>query len=280
MTIGRVNEILRSSFVDGPGHRAVIFLQGCSFNCLYCHNPYTINECIHCGICVDACPADALENVDGKVIWNRERCTECDTCIKICPYFSSPKVRDMTPEDVWQEIEPAAAFISGVSVSGGEPLLQIPFLIELFNLIHARSDLTTLIETNGSVDNAEMCSMLPYVDLVQVDLKCGDETLHEKLTGQPIDAVIQNIRSAYAAGKLFSVQQVIVDEFTASKELIAKTAKILASIDPSIRLRLVKFRAHGTTGAAAEWQSPTDAVMNALQTAAFSNGLENVVISL
>ncbi|MDO9545119.1 MAG: YjjW family glycine radical enzyme activase [Pelolinea sp.] len=280
MISGKINKILTSSFVDGPGNRAVIFLQGCNFNCLYCHNPYTINECIHCGVCVEQCPADALEMVDDKVHWIMDLCTECDTCIKVCPYSSSPKVRAMTSEEIWQGIDSAVPFLSGVSVSGGEPLLQIPFLVEFFDLIHDRSNLTTYIETNGYVKKEDMLNILPHVDLVQVDLKCMDDELHKTLTGKSVDAVMESIRLVHEKGKLYSVQQVIVNDFTANEKLIGSTADFLVSVDPSIRLRLVKFRPHGTIGAAASWQSPSDEMMVDLQKTALARGLKIVSISI
>ena len=116
MAVGRINKILTSSFVDGPGNRAVVFLQGCDFHCLYCHNPYTINECIHCGVCVPQCPAQALVEEDGSVRWIEKKCTDCDTCISVCPYHASPKVKEMNADDVWEVISPVSKYISGVSV--------------------------------------------------------------------------------------------------------------------------------------------------------------------
>ena len=55
-----VNRILPFSSVDGPGNRTVVFLQGCGFDCKYCHNPETRNLCISCGDCVGKCPAHAI----------------------------------------------------------------------------------------------------------------------------------------------------------------------------------------------------------------------------
>ena len=280
MKIGNINKILTSSFVDGPGNRAVIFLQGCNFQCLYCHNPYTINDCIHCGLCVEHCPSNALELVAGKVRWIQDHCTECDTCIQVCPYFSSPKVRMMTSDEVWQELDPVKPFLSGVSVSGGEPLLQIPFLIDFFKQVHDHSKLTTLIETNGNAAESELRSILPYVDLVQVDLKCIDDEMHLKLTGSSLQMVKQSIQFFHEHDKLYSVQQVIVDDFSASAEMVRRTADFLASIDPSIRLRLVKFRPHGTKGEALEWQTPSDDLMEYFKNITLSCGLRNVVISM
>ena len=280
MAPGKINKILTSSFVDGPGNRAVVFLQGCNFNCLYCHNPYTINECIHCGVCVPECPEGALVEKDGRVVWIEEKCTDCDTCISVCPYHSSPKVKLMTPEEVWAQIKPVSPFISGVSVSGGEPALQAEFLFEFFKLVKSSSDLTTLIETNGTHAGDAMGPAMPYLDLVQVDVKAMDAEHHLELTGKPLEPVLEAVRFYHLAGKLFSIQQVIVQGFTASKEQVLKLADFLAAIDPTIPLRLVRFRAHGTLAPAASWDSPEDALMDRLVTAAKSRGLLNVTKSL
>ncbi len=280
MIYGKINKILQSSFVDGPGNRAVVFLQGCNFHCLYCHNPYTISECIHCGICVEPCPEEALIQVGDEVRWIEERCVDCDTCIEVCPHFSSPKVKRMTAEEVWRAIKTSKPFISGISVSGGEPTLQVPFLLEFFEIVHSQSALTTLIETNGFVEIESVKPLLPELDLVQVDLKAFDNDLHLSLTGQPVQSVRDTIRYFAEIGKLYAVQQVIVMNYTDDAENMAATAAFLAGINPMIRLQLVKFRPHGTTGEAKTWRSPTDKIMNSLSSAARAQGLVNVNVSL
>src|SRR5512139_4018966 len=140
---GWINHILPQSFVDGPGNRVVVFLQGCNLHCLYCHNPYTINLCNHCGLCVDTCPSGALTLVDGTVTWDSERCKECDTCIHTCPSNSSPRAISMTAEELWSKVKPISSFISGVTLSGGEPILQADFVVEFLAIVKKRSSLTT-----------------------------------------------------------------------------------------------------------------------------------------
>ncbi|MEA3510897.1 MAG: 4Fe-4S binding protein, partial [Actinomycetota bacterium] len=96
-TLGRLNRVLRFSTVDGPGNRFVIFVQGCNFNCVSCHNPYTITDCNHCGLCVDPCPEDALAIETGPVVVvDRNTCTGCDVCIDVCPSDSTPLAYEAT----------------------------------------------------------------------------------------------------------------------------------------------------------------------------------------
>lgn len=115
---GLVTDVIEFSAVDGPGNRFVVFLQGCNFDCLACHNPYTITPCIDCGICLDACAAGALTMVADQVVWTESLCTGTDACITACPYNSTPKARPRAVAELMTQIRRAAGFISGVTVSG------------------------------------------------------------------------------------------------------------------------------------------------------------------
>ena len=94
--IGYINKIIPFSSVDGPGNRTAIFLQECNFNCVYCHNPETINRCNDCGLCVKQCPTEALYIKENIVMWDKEKCCNCDKCIKECKNTSSPKIQKVT----------------------------------------------------------------------------------------------------------------------------------------------------------------------------------------
>lgn len=278
---GTINKILKHSFVDGPGNRAVLFLQGCTFHCLYCHNPYTINFCTHCGICVALCLHEALSLEDGQVVWQTGRCEECDTCIATCPYNSSPRTRSMTARQVWEdEIAPVRNFISGITVSGGEPTVQLDFVTELFTLIKGSSDLTTLIETNGCLQPERLEALRPVLDYAMVDLKAWDPDLHFRLTGQDGDFVRQTIRLLHSWGKLYAVRQVIVPGYTDAEDNMTATARFLEEIDPLIPLRLLRFRPHGTVGEAQTWPAPGDDLLDRLVDVAIGQGLRDVSRSM
>ena len=99
-----VNKIIPFSAVDGPGNRTAVFVQGCNFNCRYCHNPETRSLCRSCGECVEKCPKQALYIENGKVLFHPELCCGCDTCIKTCRFDASPRIRYMNAQEVYQEI--------------------------------------------------------------------------------------------------------------------------------------------------------------------------------
>jgi len=277
---GMVNKLLMQSFVDGPGNRAVVFLQGCNLHCRFCHNPQTIQHCSHCGLCVDRCPAGALELRDGKVHWDAELCRECDTCTKTCPHLSSPRVWHYTASELWQKISPYEPFLSGVTVTGGEPLLQLDFVIEFFEQVKSASSLTTMVETNGIIDVSLLEQLLPVLDGALVDFKVFDSQAHQELTGHDNRMVMQTITFLAEQHKLHAVRQTVIPGINADEENARRTAGFLAGIDAQIPLRFLRFRPHGTRGEAQQWQSPDDEVLDTLVQVARAEGLHDVSHSI
>jgi YjjW family glycine radical enzyme activase len=248
-TLGRLNKVLRFSTVDGPGNRFVIFVQGCNFNCVNCHNPYTIADCNHCGLCVDPCPENALAIEPGPmVVVDRVACTSCDVCIEVCPFDSTPLAYDASVDDVIGQIRETAKFISGITISGGEATLQPDFIFDLFSAVKAAPDLahlTTLVDTNGSAPIALWNRLSSVMDGALVDLKALDETVHIQLTGASNGPVLDSIRHLASIDRLSEVRLLIMPGYNDDDASIAGTVSWLRSVDPNMRIVVIGFRNHG-----------------------------------
>jgi len=248
-TLGRLNKVLRFSTVDGPGNRFVIFVQGCNFNCVNCHNPYTIADCNHCGLCVDPCPENALAIEPGPtVVVDRVACTSCDVCIEVCPFDSTPLAYDASVDDVIGQIRETARFISGITISGGEATLQPDFIFDLFSAVKAAPDLahlTTLVDTNGSAPIALWDRLSSVMDGAMVDLKALDETAHIQLTGASNGPVLESIRHLASIGRLSEVRLLIMPGYNDDDPSTADTVSWLQSVDPNMRIVVIGFRNHG-----------------------------------
>lgn len=245
---GLVTDTIEFSPVDGPGNRFVVFLQGCSFDCVACHNPYTIQPCIDCGACVPACPSEALTFDLGRMHWDEDLCTGGDACIAACPHDSTPKARTRTVADLLGRIRLAAPFLSGVTVSGGEATQQPGFVAELFAALRqdpATAGLTCFIDSNGDTSPQVWERLLPVTDGVMVDLKCLDPDIHRRMTGQPNDAVLASIRLLAAAGRLHEVRLLMLPGINDADALVAATGRWLAEVDPRMRIKVIGFRHHG-----------------------------------
>lgn len=240
-----VNKLIPMSVVDGPGNRFAIFLQGCNFNCKYCHNPETIHRCIHCGDCVAGCPADALDLIEGEVVWDPVKCVDCDKCIATCTHGASPKVRAMSAADLMAEIEKALPFIEGISVSGGEATLQAKELIPLFEMAKEKG-LTALIDSNGGVDfsKGDLKSLLEISDGVMLDIKAWEKEDHLRITGRDNEPVKKNLAYLAEAGKIEELRFVLLDSLD-NEHSLREAAKVLGEGIHSTRVKLISYRHFG-----------------------------------
>lgn len=277
MIKGLVNKNIPFSSVDGPGNRTAIFLQGCNFNCLYCHNPETINICDNCGVCVSACHYKALESKDLKVIWDKTSCSKCDECIKVCAKNSSPKAVNMTVEEVIKEIEVNKFFISGITVSGGECTLQSEFLTELFREVK-KLGLTCFVDTNGSIPLWQHKELVDVMDMVMIDIKSYDNEEHKMLTGMGNDTVIENVKYLAKLNKIYEIRTVIVPEVLDNYNNVDKISKLIASLNPDIRYKIIKYRQLGVRKKMIDTYTPSDAMMKELEEIAMYNGCRNIVL--
>ncbi len=246
---GLITDTIAFSSVDGPGNRFVVFLQGCNFDCIACHNPYTINVCNDCGDCLATCSTGALTfGNDGHVAWNEAVCEGTDTCLATCSWDATPKARSRQVDELLADIRRAAPFLSGITVSGGEATQQVEFVHALFSAVKADPalhHLTCFIDSNGSAAREVWSRLAPVMDGAMIDLKCIDPQIHHVMTGQPNDQVLESIRYLDALGKLHEVRLLLIPGVNDDPDLLRRTADWLADVDPLMRLKLIGFRSHG-----------------------------------
>lgn len=214
MTRGLVFDIKHFSIHDGPGLRTTVFLKGCPLSCWWCHNPESQsprmemllrdNRCIHCGACVETCPHDAIQWLNGEPVTDRAICAQCGTCEAVCYAEARERVgREMTVEDVMAALEREIAFYDeshgGVTFSGGEPLWQPDFLFELLQACKSR-EIHTALDTSGCAAWATLDRVRPFVDLFLYDLKLTDDDKHREYTGVSNRSILSNLQALSAGG--------------------------------------------------------------------------------
>ena len=274
-----VNKIIPFSAVDGPGNRTVVFLQGCNLDCKYCHNPETRKVCVHCGNCVKVCTAGALSIEQGKVRYDAVKCIQCDNCIHTCPYDSSPKTQVMSPEEVFQTVQNQIPFISGVTVSGGECTLYPEFIKELFILCRS-AGLSTMIDSNGTIDFSDKEELLKVTDGVMLDVKAFDEGQHEKVTGAGNKQILHNAVLLAERGKLYEVRTVIVPGLFDGKETVQKTGRLLKPYLElkDIRYKIIAYRPMGVRKDYANYEVPEQKYLKSLALLLEEEGFHNIII--
>jgi pyruvate formate lyase activating enzyme len=278
-TRGLVASALRSSVVDGPGNRYVVFLQGCNFDCVACHNPSTINLCDSCAVCVDECPVYALDVVEGRVVFEPDLCDGCDLCLLVCPTSSSPMAVERTVDEVVAELRVVREFISGITVTGGEPTRQLGFLVDLFTAIKRDpilADLDTLVDTNGTLPVVGWRCLEPVLDGAMVDLKAASSALHLRLTGGGNAAVKRSILWLSRHRLLAEVRLLVIEGVTDDPSELAAWAAFVGRVDPATPVRLLAFRHVGTRSAARVWPETGEEALERAAEILRAQGLQRV----
>ena len=237
--LGRINKLETFGSVDGPGVRFVVFMQGCPMRCMFCHNPETWDfKGDHAGA-FDITPEDLLKKaLRYKSYWGTD---------------------------------------GGITISGGEPLMQMDFLIEFFELAKA-AGVHTCIDTSGvnfvrtEPYFGKFQHLMDVTDLLLVDLKIMDTELHKKLTGHPIDHNLDMFRYLDEIHKPIWIRHVLVPDISDKDECLQQAREFIDTLSnvkkvevlPYHSLALAKYQEMGLDYPLKDTKSPTpERVQNA-----------------
>lgn len=206
---GIVLHLEKMALFDGKGMRSVVFLKGCPLRCRWCSTPesqsplpqlgYDPRRCTVCQKCVAACPQKAIRvSCDGKLVeTDFDACNLCFDCVAVCPSKARKQYgRRLSSRRIAEEVEKDDLFYfhsgGGVTISGGEPLVQTAFVKSILAECRERG-IHTAIETSGHAPWSNFLEILPLLNTVIIDVKILDSERHRELTGQSNDLILDNI---------------------------------------------------------------------------------------
>lgn len=245
--IGTVFDIQRFSIHDGPGIRTTVFLKGCPLRCGWCHNPESLDgnpeisfipeKCVGCGFCFKTCPRGGHVMEGGRHVMVRTMCIRCGACAKECASRAIEVVgRKMTAAEVLAEVVRDRPFYEtsggGVTLSGGEPMAQFAFTLELLQAA-GRERIHRCIETSGYGAVERFREVRPHVDMFLWDYKESDPARHLQFTGVKPDGILENLRAMDGEGAAIILRCPVVPGYNDRDDHfagIARTANGLRNV--------------------------------------------------
>ena len=225
MIYGNIFDIKEMAVHDGPGIRTTVFLKGCPLRCKWCHNPeglskepqlmYKEARCRHCNLCKKKCSHD--------------ECKPFGRCLHICPENClSVSGRTVETHALANELKQSADILGdtfgGFTFSGGEPLAQSDFLLELMDELKGYH---LCIETSGYADSEVFKSVLDKLDMVIMDIKLANSDEHKKYTGVPNEKILNNFNVLNKSGKPFIIRTPLIPNITDTESNLSAIKNII-----------------------------------------------------
>lgn len=249
-------DIKRFAVHDGSGLRTTVFFKGCPLRCKWCQNPeglsskrrpvYFENNCIHCMKCKDFSLENQITYKNDRPYFNLEYKGGFENLVRMCP---SAAIRyDSEEYDIdrlMEKIKEDKVFFrddGGVTFSGGEPLMQREFLVEILKRCKEEG-IHTAIETTMYASLDLIKKVLPYLDLIYIDLKVFDEGKHKEYTGvssKMIKEHIQYILESEHKNKII-IRTPLIPTMTATDDNITDIANFLVKIYPEVKYELLNY---------------------------------------
>ena len=221
---GTIFDIKEFSIHDGPGARITVFLKGCPLRCVWCHNPeglskeiqvmYKENICAHCGKCYEPC--------------NHPECAPFGRCLHACANGAvelAGKIvsSEELAETILKDADLLTTMNGGVTFSGGEPLMQSDFVIDVAKKL---PDVHKAIQTSGYADPKAYQKVIAEMDFVMQDVKLVSEELHIKYTGVSNRNILENIEWLKQSGKELVFRVPMIPNITDTKENLDAIKKL------------------------------------------------------
>nr|WP_295970818.1 glycyl-radical enzyme activating protein [uncultured Bacillus sp.] len=257
-TKGIVFDIQRFSVHDGPGIRTIVFLKGCPLRCHWCSNPesqhkelqlmYIKRNCIGCKRCTEACPREALNfhpafNVDYK------KCDLCGKCVDVC-YSEALSLSGQyqTVEQIVDELKKDNIHYKksggGITLSGGEPLSQPEFAVKLLQACKGKG-WHTAIETTAFTSQYVLELVLPWLDLVLLDIKHIDNKKHQEFVGASNEMILSNARYIGQSGVSMIIRVPVIPGFNDQTDDIKDIVTFAKSIKGVKEIHLLPYHRLG-----------------------------------
>jgi pyruvate formate lyase activating enzyme len=252
---GLIFDIKRDCSEDGPGIRTTVFFKGCPLSCVWCHNPegiapgpaisFSADRCDpnQCGgyACLEICPMKVLDlNPENKKIRvDHAACIRCDACFDACP------TRALAPVGIWWTVKALTEKVlidkkyfeatgGGVTISGGEPTLQMEFLHN-FLAVLKQHDINTGLETSGMFPlELFQADILPYLDFIYFDLKLIDPEESRKYTGGSSEPILKNFLFLNREATIPVIARIpLIPDITATQKNLNDISQFLQKLDIS-----------------------------------------------
>lgn len=267
---GLIFDIQHGSLHDGPGTRTTIFLKGCPLHCVWCHNPeglspraeisFRAERCTGCHSCAEICP-EHVHQFGETHSMTRDFCQACAMCVSKCPAEALRRVGEWLPlEQVLAEVEADravyAAMGGGLTLTGGEPMLQFTFMRALLEEAHQRG-IHTCVETCGYAARARYQAILPFVDIFLFEYKATDAEEHARLTGVSNRAILSNLDFLLSSGANVILRCPLVPGVNDHSRHLEGIAALSSRYPRLVGIEVMPYRDTGIDKAARVGKHPT-----------------------